>query len=256
LSIRRIPDESRWLTPVWPAPSAVHAAVTTRQGGVSRGPYASLNPAEHVGDDPEAVAENRRRLRRALNLPGEPVWLEQVHGVRVLDLDTGATDRHADAALTRRQGIVCAVLTADCLPVLLCGRGGGLVAVAHAGWRGLHAGVLEATVEATALPAEQLMAWLGPAIGPEAFEVGPEVRAAFLEADPGAASAFMAGTGDRFLADIYALARRRLSAVGVLDVYGGGLDTFGDAQRFYSYRRDGRTGRMASLIWLEPNSSS
>lgn len=243
----------RLLMPDWPAPPGVHACVTTREGGVSGAPYASLNLAAHVGDAPGAVRENRHRLREALGLPAEPAWLEQVHGVRVLELDGDVAERRADAALTRFEGVVCAVLTADCLPVLFCDRQGSLVAAAHAGWRGLQAGVLEATVAATALPAARLMAWLGPGIGPRSFEVGPEVRAAFAEQDPGAASCFRRASVDRYLADLYALARRRLAATGVTEVYGGGLCSFEDSTAFYSYRRDGRTGRMASLIWLEFN---
>jgi YfiH family protein len=238
------------LLPDWPVPARVRACVTTRPGGVSRGPYTSLNLADHVGDDPEAVAQNRRRLTSALDLPAEPAWLEQVHGVRVLDLDAGGADRQADAILTRSAGRVCAVLTADCLPVLLCDRAGSVVAAAHAGWRGLRAGVLEATIEAIGLPGERLLAWLGPAIGPEAFEVGPEVREAFVQGDAGAVSCFRPATGDRLFADLYGLARRRLATMGVQDVYGGGLCALEDASRFYSYRRDGRTGRMASLIYL------
>jgi YfiH family protein len=243
-------DGLNLLVPDWPAPVSVRACVSTREGGVSRAPYASLNLAAHVGDDAGAVRENRRRLREALALPAEPVWLDQVHGVRVLDLDADTDDRRADAALTRREGVVCAVLTADCLPVLLCDRQGSLVAAAHAGWRGLRAGVLEATVAATGLPGGRLMAWLGPGIGPGRFEVGPEVREAFLGLDPGAEDCFRRGPGERYLADLYALARRRLASVGIADVYGGGLCSFEDRVRFYSYRRERRTGRMASLIWL------
>lgn len=245
-------DGLNLLVPDWPAPAGVRACVSTREGGVSRAPYASLNLAAHVGDEPGAVLENRRRLHEALALPAEPTWLDQVHGVRVLDLDADASDRRADAALTRREGVVCAVLTADCLPVLFCDRQGSLVAVAHAGWRGLQAGVLEATVAGTALPGGRLMAWLGPGIGPRSFQVGPEVRKAFVALDPAADCCFRRGPGDRYLADLYALARRRLAAVGVAEVYGGGLSSFDDPVRFYSYRREGRTGRMASLIWLEP----
>jgi YfiH family protein len=243
-------DGLNLLVPDWPAPAGVRACVSTREGGVSRAPYASLNLAAHVGDEPGAVLENRRRLHEALALPAEPAWLDQVHGVRVLDLDADASDRRADAALTRREGVICAVLTADCLPVLFCDRQGSLVAVAHAGWRGLQAGVLEATVAATALPAGRLMAWLGPGIGPRSFQVGPEVRKGFIALDPAADSCFRRGPGDRYLADLYALARRRLAAVGVTEVYGGGLCSFEDPVRFYSYRRDGRTGRMAALVYL------
>ncbi len=237
------------LLPDWPAPARVRALVTTRAGGVSRGPYASMNPADHVGDDPAAVAENRARLRKWL--PAEPLWLNQVHGTAVYRVEQGGS-READAAVSRTPGAVCAVLTADCLPVLLCDRAGTVVAAAHAGWRGLAAGVIEATVAAMASPAAELLAWLGPAIGPAAFQVGEEVRAAFLAVDPDAAAAFVADGPGKWRADLYDLARRRLARVGVMAVYGGGLCTHSDARRFFSYRRDGPTGRMASLVWLDP----
>lgn len=236
-----------WIVPDWPAPPRVGALVTTRAGGVSQGAYASCNLGAQVGDDPAAVAENRRRL--SARLPAEPLWLTQVHGNRVVRAGAAAQGAEADAAFTRQAGTVCAVLTADCLPVLLCARDGGAVAAIHAGWRGLAAGVIEATV--VALGADALMAWLGPAIGPQAFEVGEEVRAAFVAADAGAAAAFHPTTDGRWLADIYLLARRRLQRLGIADVYGGGECTRRDRARFYSYRRDGRTGRMASLIWRE-----
>ncbi len=232
----------------WSAPANVSAAVTTRVGGVSEPPFDSFNLARHVGDAPGAVAENRRRLVEALGLPAEPAWLEQVHGTRVADLDCGAPGR-ADACVSRGAGRVCAVLTADCLPVLFCDRAGSVVAAAHAGWRGLVGGVLEATVAAMGVPAEDVLAWLGPAIGPASFEVGSEVRDAFLERDGAASECFRPGRGDRWWADLYALARLRLAAAGVGRVSGGGFDTVADAGRFFSYRRDGRTGRMASLIW-------
>ncbi len=238
-----------WLLPEWPAPPAVRALVTTRAGGVSRGPYASLNLADHVGDTAAAVAENRRRL--CARLPAEPLWLRQVHGSAVVDAAAAAPDAEADAALTRQPGTVCAVLTADCLPVLLCSRSGRTVCAAHAGWRGLAGGVLEAAVAALAESPEDLLAWLGPAIGPRAFEVGDEVRAAFLAAAPQAEAAFAPAAPGKWLADLYLLARQRLQAAGVVRIFGGGLCTFSDAARFYSYRRDGITGRMAALIWTE-----
>lgn len=240
-----------WLVPDWPAPPAVRAVTTTRHGGVSGGAWASMNPADHVGDDAAAVAANRARLRGVLALPAEPVWLEQVHGVRVVEA-AGAGERPAaDAAWTGRTGVVCAVLTADCLPVVFADRAGRCVAVAHAGWRGLAAGVLEATLGALPVPAADLMVWLGPAIGPAAFEVGAEVRAAFLDHDAAAAPAFAPGRdGAHWFADLYTLARRRLVAAGVPAVYGGGWCTHTDGSRFYSYRRDGVTGRMATLAWL------
>lgn len=236
-----------WIVPDWPAPARVRSFMSTRAGGVSPAPYASLNPASHVGDDPAAVAANRRILAAAL--PAEPQWLNQVHGcgVAVCPAD-GVSD--ADAAVARTPGQVCAVLTADCLPVLFCDRDGTVVAAAHAGWRGLAAGVLERTVEAMGTPSSEVLAWMGAAIGPEQFEVGPEVREVFSAQHPEANAAFRPGQGDRLLADIYALARIRLAAMGVTQVYGGGLCTCTEAERFYSYRREGRTGRMASLIWL------
>lgn len=236
-----------WIAPDWPAPPNVRAVTTTRLGGVSAPPFSSLNLAGHVGDDPAAVAENRARLARAADLPAEPRWLNQVHGCRVVEAGEVAAGCEADAAATDRAGVVCAVLTADCLPVLLCNAAGTRVAAAHAGWRGLAGGVLEAAV--AGFGGGEVLAWLGPAIGPDAFEVGPEVRAAFVGADPAAAAAFRPGRDDRFLADLYALARRRLAAAGVSAVHGGGLCTYHEANRFYSYRRDGQTGRMASLIW-------
>lgn len=240
------------LHPQWPAAERVHAASTTRLGGVSSPPFQSLNLGARTADHPDAVAENRRRLRHALALPEEPRWLAQVHGTRVVAAEQVDRDiTEADAAVSQQAGTVCAVLTADCLPVLLCDHAGTAVAAAHAGWRGLAAGVLEATVAAMDRPGKELLAWLGPAIGPAAFEVGDEVREAFLAADPGAGGAFRPSPEGRWLADLYTLARRRLTACGVRQVHGGGFCTFTDAKRFHSYRRDGASGRMASLIWLE-----
>jgi len=237
------------LTPYWPVPSSVRALVTTRRGGVSAGPYASLNLGSHVGDDVAAVADNRHRLRHALGLPAEPAWLDQVHGTGVVVLPRTGTGA-ADAVVTFMPGQVCAVLVADCLPVVLASRAGDRVGVAHAGWRGLAEGVVEATVAALDCEPASLVAWLGPSIGPDAFEVGGDVREAFLERDGGAAGAFRAGRPGRYLADLPALARRRLAALGIGDVTGGGLCTHADPARFYSYRRDGVTGRMAALAWL------
>jgi purine-nucleoside/S-methyl-5'-thioadenosine phosphorylase / adenosine deaminase len=240
----------QFLVPDWPAPPRVRAAVTSRVGGVSRGPYASLNLGDHVGDAPQAVAENRARLEAALGLPAAPLWLRQVHGCGVARHGRDAVGCAADAAVALGPGRVCAVLTADCLPVLLCDRAGTRVAAVHAGWRGLLEGVIESALDALDGPAAQLLAWLGPAIGPEAFEVGGEVREAFLARDGGSMEAFRPSPGGRWLADIYALARRRLAQSGVGYVGGGGCCTVGDPARFFSYRRDGETGRMASLIWL------
>ncbi|WP_131110593.1 peptidoglycan editing factor PgeF [Sulfuricystis thermophila] len=235
------------IIPDWPAPTNVHALVTTRAGGVSKPPYASFNLADHVGDDPAAVAANRRLLRTLL--PAEPVWLKQVHGTRCVDAASIAKGCEADAAFTRQPGVVFAVLTADCLPVLLCDEAGTVVAAAHAGWRGLAGGVIESTVAAMQLPGKQLIAWLGPAIGPQSFEVGGEVRDAFLAHDPAAASAFRAQANGKWLCDIYRLATLRLEALGVCLITSADFDTVRDTERFYSYRRDGITGRMASLIW-------
>ncbi len=239
-----------WIVPDWPAPARVKALITTRNGGVSPPPFDTLNLATHVGDDPAAVARNRARLRREATLPAEPRWLDQVHGRLVADLDGEAPPCCADAAVTSTPGEVCAVLTADCLPVLLCDRAGRRVAAAHAGWRGLCGGVIEAAVKALGVEGGAVMAWLGPAIGPGAFEVGDEVRAAFVDVDPAAAVAFSPAGGGHWRADLYRLARQRLADCGVGFVGGGGYCTVTEADRFFSYRRDGRTGRMASLIWI------
>lgn len=237
-----------WIVPDWPAPAGVRALITTRHGGVSRGACSSLNLAMHVGDDPVAVAENRTRLRRYL--PDEPLWLDQVHGVAVVRADQAQQGAKADGAVTRRRGTVCAVMTADCLPLLLCDTAGSVVGIAHAGWRGLAAGVIEATVRAMGNGGGGLLAYLGPAIGPASFEVGAEVRAAFLAHDARASAAFVPAGTDKFRADIYQLARQRLADAGVGAVFGGVADTCAEAQRFFSFRRDRASGRMASLIWL------
>ncbi len=242
-------EQLEFLVPDWPAPPSVRAAMTTRRGGFSTGPYASFNLATHVGDDARAVAENRRRLRAALSLPSDPQWLDQVHGRRVAILSQPATGS-ADAAVAFAPGPVAAVLTADCLPVLLANRAGNRVGLAHAGWRGLVAGVIEATVDALATNPADLIAWLGPAIGPAAFEVGGEVRRMLVATQPESEADLRPGRGQKYLADLPGLARRRLAACGVTAVYGGGHCTVADPLRFYSYRRDGQTGRMAALIWL------
>lgn len=222
--------------------------MTTRAGGVSGAPWDSFNLGDHVGDDSARVAANRARLRR--DLPGEPGWLRQVHSARVVRLGD-APNPEADAAFTRERGRVCAVLTADCLPVLFCDRAGSVVAAAHAGWRGLAGGVLEATVAAMQVPPGEIIAWMGAAIGPQAFEVGDDVRDAFVTRHAAAAEAFAPhATPGKWLADIYRLARLRLGAVGVQAVHGGGRCTFSEADNFFSYRRDGVTGRMAALVWL------
>ena len=239
------------IVPDWPAPPGVLAVSTTRLGGVSEGVFQSLNLGGHVGDIADAVADNRRRLAAACDLADEPTWLRQTHGIRIVELDGQRhVEPEADASLTRMPGPVCAVLTADCLPVLLACRRGTVVAAVHAGWRGLADGVLQAAVAAMDIPAAQMVAWLGPAIGQAAFEVGPEVRERFLTRDAGAAGHFLPGEGDRWQADLPGLARHVLSANGVASVYGGDICTYSDPARFFSHRRDGPCGRMASMIWL------
>jgi len=239
---------SSFILPDWPAPPGVRALATTRRGGVSRAPWHGFNLGAHVGDDPRAVAANRTLLRR--ELPAEPVWLSQVHGIRCVDAADTQPGTEADASFTRQRGVVCAVLTADCLPVLLCDERATVVGVVHAGWRGLAAGVIEAAVAAMGESGERLMAWLGPAIGPRAFEVGGEVRELFVDHDPQAASAFVAADG-KWLCDIQQLARQRLHALGIRRVASADSCSAADADQFFSYRRDGVSGRMASLIWLE-----
>ena len=241
-----------FIFPDWPAPARVRAACTTRRGGVSTGAWAGLNIGRSGGDESAAVNENRRRVREALGLPAEPCWIRQVHGVHVAHMPGDAPEPEADASFTTRSGVVCAAQAADCLPVLFCDESATVVAAAHAGWRGLAGGVLERTVAALPVPPQRLLAWLGPAIGPEAFEVGEEVREAFVGTDEGAAAAFRAGgSPGKHYADLWALARLRLRRAGVSRISGGGLSTHADPSRFYSYRRDGVTGRMAAMIWLD-----
>ncbi|KFC06520.1 hypothetical protein GTGU_02444 [Trabulsiella guamensis ATCC 49490] len=238
------------IVPQWPVPQGVAACSSTRVGGVSLPPYDSLNLGAHCGDDLAHVEENRARMFAAGGLPSKPVWLEQVHGKEVLTLTGGSYDsKRADAAYSNIPGQVCAVMTADCLPVLFCNHAGTEVAAAHAGWRGLCEGVLEDTVACFTDQPENIMAWLGPAIGPDAFEVGPEVRDAFMAKDANADKAFRPA-GEKYYADIYQLARQRLANVGVDQVYGGDRCTFSQKDDFFSYRRDKITGRMASFIWL------
>ena len=235
------------IRPDWPAPGNVHAFTTTRKGGKSRGSWNSLNLGSHCGDDSAAVLGNRAMLERLL--PASPQWLRQVHGIRVIVHPSIAVGEiEGDALLARSGGRVCAVLTADCLPVFFCNDQGNCVAVAHAGWRGLASGVLQATVAAMDEALEHVMAWLGPAIGPSAYEVGEEVRQAFGDE----ASACFERRGERWLFNLYGAARIKLSQIGIGRIYGGGFCTFSDEERFFSYRRDGVTGRMASVIWLSP----
>jgi copper oxidase (laccase) domain-containing protein len=279
-----------WLVPDWPAPANVHAATTLRTGGVSQAPYSSLNPAAHVGDDSEQVRQNRRIVREMLDLPAEPVWLDQIHSNHAVKAENppypplqkeGRGDlQQADAGYTDESGVVCAVLTADCLPLLVCSTDGVQVAAIHASWRGLLAGVISNTVIAMQIPLASslpfskgetslfrntdfspslckmgargdLLVWLGPAIGPDCFEVGAEVHNAFLEKSAEFNSAFKKQSNDKWLADIYQMARIELAALGIANVYGGTNCTVTEHKRFYSYRRDTQTGRMATLIWRE-----
>lgn len=241
-------SEADLVFPDWPAPAKVKALQTTRLGGYSSGPYASLNLGDHVGDDPLVVAANRQRLNRFV--PTEPVWMRQVHGTNVIDAALANCLPEADAAVARAPDTVCCVMTADCLPVLLCDHAGTVVAAVHAGWRGLLHGVIEATIAAMHVPSSGLLAWLGPAIGPQAFEVGDEVRQAFVHVDENAPHAFTPNANGKWLADIYLLARQRLQRAGVTQIYGGEFCTYTDSACFFSYRREGVTGRMASMIWL------
>jgi YfiH family protein len=238
----------------WTPPAGVRAAFTTRLGGVSAAPWNSFNLATHVGDAAASVAANRARLRELLRLEHEPAWLEQIHGVAVQDVDIArpsASPVTADAAVTTRPGVACVVMVADCLPVLFAARDGSRVGAAHAGWRGLAGGVLEETVRAMRVPGEDLRAWLGPCISREHFEVGEEVRAAFVREDAGAGEYFVRNAHGRWQADLPGLARRRLNAIGVADIGGAQWCTYGDRQRFFSHRRDGKGGRLAALIWRE-----
>lgn len=248
------PFDSACIVPDWPAPPSVRAAVTTRGiDGASKPPFGTFNLGSRCGDEPAVVAANREALAAALALPSPPRWLRQVHGTAVFDADGEAPngEPEADAAVTHRAGVVLAVLTADCLPVIFRADDGSAVGIAHAGWRGLAAGVLEATLAALRVPPQTLVAWIGPAIGAASYEVGAEVRAAFIDADAGAASAFAPTRPGHWLCDLPALARRRLAAAGVARVHGGDFDTFAD-RRFYSFRRDRETGRFATLVWIDP----
>ena len=247
MTLNRRPEE--WITPDWPAPPNVQAFVTTLAGGVSTGSYAEMNLGDHVGDDPRLVEKNRARLRTYL--PSEPVWLKQVHGTRVIRADEKNNSVEADASMTTAPGVALAIQTADCLPVLLCDRDGAVVGAAHAGWRGLCLGVIENTVAAMNKPGHALLAYLGPAIGPNRFEVGLEVRAEFITHDANAAMFFKEHENGKWLADLYGLAKQRLQVLGITQVYGGDFCTATEKDRFYSYRRDRITGRMATVIWLE-----
>jgi len=240
-----------WLEPDWPAPPQVRAVMTTRRGGVSLPPYESMNLATHVGDDAARVEQNRQRLRQTLGLNTEPLWLNQVHGTRIVDVASATEGEDADGSFARGAQRPCVVMTADCLPVLICDRQGTQVAAVHAGWRGLVNGAVEAAIARFDAPAEELLVWLGVAIGPENFEVGDEVREAFLAHDAGAGEAFVSTQPGKWLANIYLLARRRLAMQGISGVYGGEGCSYADAESFYSFRRQRDCGRMASLIWLQ-----
>jgi YfiH family protein len=242
-----------WIVPDWPAPPHVRAVVTTRSGGVSTGPYASFNLGQSTGDEVGAVSANRERLRALL--PEEPRWLKQVHGARVLRAQDIADHPEADASVSDTRGVVCAILVADCLPMLFTDRHGTFVAAAHAGWRGLAEGVIDNTVRMItrhASTARDLLAYIGPGIGPSAFEVGDDVYDAFTSRDGGSSFAFQRTAVGKWLADLPALARLALARCGVEQVYGGDLCTYSDPARFYSYRRDKVTGRMGAFVWLEP----
>lgn len=245
------PRSDGFLYPHWPAPRRVRALTTTRMGGVSAAPYASFNLATHVGDDPRAVQENRQRLYERARLPAAPLWLNQVHGVDVVDAGEADEGARADGAYTNQSGTVCAVLTADCLPVFVCDQAGTEVALLHAGWRGLLAGVIEAGLRKFRAPASELLAWLGPAIGANAYEVGADVHDAFVARARRAAEGFAPKAAGKWTMDLYRLTRQRLEGRGVREIYGGDHCTATEPALFFSYRRDGVTGRMASLIWLE-----
>ena len=238
------------IVPDWPVAKHIHAFTTTRHGGVSLPPYAQLNLGDHVGDDRQRVAQNRALLTQYAHLPESPRWLSQVHGTSVIDSQSWTMNCEADAIFSHNQNHVCAILTADCLPILLSNKAGTCIAAIHAGWRGLLSGIIEKTVAQFNMPGQDILAWLGPAIGPEQFEVGNEVFEAFESVQEHAHEAFSRTDDSHLLADIYLLARQRLQAIGIDAIYGGSWCTVTDSANFYSYRRDGITGRMATLIWI------
>ncbi len=242
------------ITADWEAPSSVVALTTTRAGGVSAPPFDALNLGAHVDDDPDAVRRNRERIQSGLRLPSAPIWLSQMHGSRVAEvaINTQGSIPEADAAVTRQRGCVLAIMTADCLPVVLCSPDFQVIAAVHGGWRSLAADILQNAVLAMDCPSHSVHAWLGPAIGPDCFEVGGEVRDQFVAQDEQMAGCFRANDRQRFMADIYAIARRSLTTLGVNQISGGGLCTYSDSDRFYSYRRTPETGRMATLAWMRP----
>ncbi len=238
-----------WLQPDWPASVNIHAITTLRTGGVSQGDYTSLNLATHVGDNPDLVKQNRQIITNLLSLPSEPVWLNQTHSNIAVEAHQVTMPPQADASYTGQPGVVCAVMTADCLPLLVCSTDGTEIAAIHAGWRGLLDGIIDNTI--MALHRDDILVWLGPAIGPECFEVGAEVRDAFLAKSVNFSSAFKIAKNNKYLADIYQLARINLAKLGINKIYGGGFCTMTEHERFYSYRRDKQTGRMATLIWRD-----
>lgn len=248
-------NSDNWLPADWPAPAHVHAGTTTRIGGFSRNAYASFNLADRVGDDEHAVLKNRRLLRRELDLPEEPCWLQQVHGASVIDIGTGYTPRTADGSHSDRAGQVCAILTADCLPLLLCNRNGTEIAAAHVGWRGLCANIITRALEKFTCQKSELLAWLGPAIGARHYETGDEVHSACLDLIDNAGSAFEPTRPGHWLTSLQQLARLQLQQQGIVNIYGGTHCTFSEAEYFYSYRRDGVTGRCVSLIWMDCSKS-
>lgn len=242
-------NKMTWIKPEWPVASNIHAAVTLRTGGLSAGAFESMNPALHVNDNAETVLKNRQIISQMLNLPSEPVWLEQIHSNRIICADKSLPLEQADASYTDQAEVVCVVMTADCLPILLANRDGVEIAAIHAGWRGLLSGVISNSV--ARFNSGQVIAWLGPAIGPDRFEVGNEVKSAFITKSDKFKTAFKQISQDKYLADIYQLAKMELAMLGINQVYGGGFCTVTDEQRFYSYRRNGETGRMATMIWRD-----
>ncbi|HAW93999.1 MULTISPECIES: peptidoglycan editing factor PgeF [unclassified Arsukibacterium] len=250
-SIRSELIKSELIKPAWPAPANVKAISSTRHGGYSAGPFHSLNLGNHVGDSADAVRRNRQQFQTNAAMPGQPVWLNQTHSTHCISLSSVAiTNCDADASFSVQPGLICTVMTADCLPVLICNRQGTEVAAIHAGWRGLCNGIIENTLQLFSRP-DDCMAWLGPAISQQAFEVGADVRAAFMQQDPGAGAAFVPGVSGKWFADLYLLARQRLTASGIHAIYGAEYCTYQQTADFFSYRRDGQTGRMATAIWLD-----
>lgn len=242
---------SPFIIPDWPAPDNICAVSSTRSGGVSQAPFDSFNLGDHVGDDAALVTQNRALLRQLAQAEAEPLWLNQMHGSHVINSQDWQSNSEADAIVSRDKNHVCTIMTADCLPILLCNQQGDTVAAIHAGWRSLAAGIIEKTIAKFTGKPHDIIAWLGPAIGADKFEVGVDVYNAFCQHSSQATQAFKATDGSHYLADIYQLARQQLVAQGVTAIYGGDFCTFSDGQRFFSYRRDGQTGRMATLIWMQ-----